>query len=168
MAALFKSKIHPYLTGGRHFFIYQYISISKRIWANLIKMSAILEIIVLFETKDGVNLRYIRGLEPAHEIGEFLNCLFWQLHYDYVLKCWQLSGCQAVNFLFHLRCFGGFVVEKRNFLWFFLLFASIFWALFVWIPYINITPKTYPFDEHYSWVSFSLNSAQKFMSCYEP
>ena len=51
IGAYSKSKFHTYPTGGGNFFLYEWISIIKGIWANLIKMSATLGIIVLFKAK---------------------------------------------------------------------------------------------------------------------
>ena len=60
MGPHFNSKIHTYLTGGGYFFLHEGIYIVKRIWANLVKIPATLEIIVLFKVKVGANFKVFR------------------------------------------------------------------------------------------------------------
>ena len=56
----FRSKTHTYLTDGGYFFLHEGIYIAIRIWANLIKIPATLEIIVLFKVKVRANFKAFR------------------------------------------------------------------------------------------------------------
>ena len=55
MGQIFKSKTRTYLTGGGIFFLYGWTSIEIRMWANVSKNPATLEIIMLFKSKVGAN-----------------------------------------------------------------------------------------------------------------
>ncbi len=60
MGPHFNSKTHIYLTGGGCFFLHEKNYIDKRIWANLIKIPATLEIIVLIKVKVRANFKAFR------------------------------------------------------------------------------------------------------------
>ncbi len=65
-----KSRIHTYLTVGGIFYLYEWISITISVWANLKENPARLEIIVLFKAKVGANSRYLESPDPL-VVGSF-------------------------------------------------------------------------------------------------